>query len=98
MSTSNMNTATFADYEAAMRSEGFDEVIERSWAPGQVIATHGHPFAARAVVTRGEMWLTQAGQERRLGPGDTFSLAENEPHAERYGAEGAAYWVARKRG
>jgi hypothetical protein len=33
---------------------------------------------------------------RHLRPGDGFQLARDEPHAERYGAEGAIYWVARR--
>ncbi len=78
------------------RAEGYDEPIERRWAPGQVVEAHEHPFAAIAVVSAGEMWLTQDGQTRHLLPGDTFALRHGEPHAERYGAEGATYWVARR--
>ena len=89
---------TFANFEAAARAEGYDEVLERRWAPDTVLDDHGHPFAAKALVTEGEMWLTQAGQTRCLRAGDTFLLARDEPHAERYGAEGAVYWVARKSG
>ena len=33
---------------------------------------------------------------RELRPGDRFALAPDEPHDERYGDEGATYWVARK--
>ena len=91
-----MTQPTLADFEARARADGFDEAIERHWEPGTVVQTHGHPFAARAWVTAGEMWLTQAGQTRHLRPGDTFSLDEDEPHDERYGAEGATYRVSRK--
>ena len=28
--------------------------------------------------------------------GHTFSLPNGTPHAEKYGAEGATYWVARR--
>jgi hypothetical protein len=44
------------------------------------------------------MWLAQGGHERHLRPGDRFALEREVPHAERYGAEGAAYWVARRNG
>jgi hypothetical protein len=27
---------------------------------------------------------------------DTFTLARHTPHAERYGADGAMFWVARR--
>lgn len=91
-----MNTETFESFQAHWLAQGFEEVLERDWAPDTVLETHSHPFAARAVVTRGEMWLTAAGQTRHLRPGDTFALARDEPHAERYGPQGASYWVARR--
>lgn len=94
-----MTIPTFAEFEARARAAGFDEVLERRWAPGEVVDTHTHPFAVDAVVTEGEMWLTGAdGRTRHLCPGDRFALARDEPHAERYGAAGAAYWVARRNG
>ncbi|MBL8286869.1 MAG: cupin domain-containing protein [Rubrivivax sp.] len=83
-------------WRAQMLAAGFDEVLEREWAPHTVVGTHTHPFDAEAVVVRGEMWLTVAGQTRHLGPGGRFSLPRETPHAERYGASGAAYWVARR--
>ncbi len=88
---------SFEQYAAEAKALGADEVVERVWAPDTVVDTHGHPFAADALVVAGEMWLTQGGVERHLGVGDTFSLAADEPHAERYGAQGATYWVARRR-
>ena len=91
-----MDVPTFAAFEAAARAAGFDEVLERTWAPGTVIDTHTHPFAVQAVVTQGEMWLTCGGTTKRLVAGDTFTLARDEPHAERYGDAGATYWVARR--
>ena len=42
------------------------------------------------------MWLTVAGQTRHLHPGDRFELDAHVPHDERYGPEGATYWVARR--
>ena len=42
------------------------------------------------------MWLTVDTQTRHLRPGDRFDLAHDVPHAERYGSEGATYWVARR--
>lgn len=94
-----MNTAalpSFDAFAARARAHGFDEVLERRWQPGTVLDDHTHPFAVDAVVVQGEMWLTVAGQTRHLRPGDTFVLDANVPHAERYGTEGATYWVARR--
>jgi len=87
---------TFARFEAEARALGFDEVLVRDWPAGAVIATHTHPFAAKAIVVAGEMWLACQGHTRHLRPGDTFELAAGIPHDERYGAEGATYWVARR--
>ncbi len=87
---------TFEEFEAEFRTQGFDQVIARDWAPDQVVAEHTHPFGVQALVVRGEMWLTVAGDTRHLRPGDRFTLAREAPHAERYGPEGATYWVARR--
>lgn len=77
-------------------TEGFDEVLEREWEPLTLLDMHSHPFSVRAVVTRGEMWLTVGDLTRQLRPGDTFEVDRDVPHAERYGREGASYWVARR--
>ena len=91
-----MNTTTFEAFKADALTAGFDEVLERHWAPNTAVDTHSHPFGVEAVVTQGEMWLTCEGRTRHLTPGASFTLAPEVPHAERYGAEGATYWVARR--
>jgi len=88
--------ADFTQFEAAARAQGFDEVLVREWAPLTVLDTHTHPFAVQAIVVAGEMWLTEGERTRHLVVGDTFELACDVPHAERYGAAGATYWVARR--
>ena len=90
---------SFAEFERAARAQGFDAVVERRWAPGTVLDTHTHPFALQALVVQGQMWLTcEAEGTRHLQAGDRFTLAREVPHAERYGDEGATYWVARRHG
>jgi quercetin dioxygenase-like cupin family protein len=93
-----MDRPGFDAFARAARAEGFDEVIERTWAPSTVLDSHTHPFAVRALVVAGEMWLTVGDRERHLLPGDEFTLERDVPHAERYGTEGASYWVARRHG
>lgn len=88
-------TPTFEAFAAEQRAIGCDEVIERSWKPGTVVDTHTHPFSVRAIVVQGEMWLTVGERTQHLRAGDRFELDHSIPHAERYGAEGATYWVAR---
>jgi quercetin dioxygenase-like cupin family protein len=87
---------SYAQFESAARAEGFDEVLVREWQPGQVLDEHRHPFAIKALVTRGEVWLTEGEHTRHLCAGDGFELARDVPHAERYGEEGATFWVARR--
>lgn len=91
-----MKTETFSEFEAHARGLGFDEVLERQWAPMTVLDTHTHPFAVQARVVQGEMWLTADEQTRHLRVGDGFELDHAVPHAERYGSAGATVWVARR--
>jgi quercetin dioxygenase-like cupin family protein len=86
----------FDEFRATMLAPGYTEVLERTWAAGTQLQTHAHPFDANALVTHGEMWLEENGVERRLVAGDTFDLARDTPHSERYGPQGATYWVARR--
>ena len=53
-------------------------------------------FSVQALVVQGEMWLTVGERVQHLKTGDRFELNAEVPHAERYGAEGATYWVARR--
>jgi len=71
-------------------------VLERVWPPDALVPVHTHPFSLRALVVQGEMWLTIGDQTQHLVPGKIFELGFKEPHAERYGANGTTYWVARR--
>ena len=93
-----MTTISFEQFAEQQRALGFDEVLERVWQPGTTLDTHTHPFAVSALVVSGEMWLRCGEQTRHLRPGDTFELAKEVPHAERYGSEGAVFWAARRHG
>jgi mannose-6-phosphate isomerase-like protein (cupin superfamily) len=93
-----MNDISFAAFEADARGRGFEAVLERQWAPNTVLDTHTHDFAVEARVVQGEMWLTVGERTQHLRAGDRFEVAYKVPHAERYGPEGATYWVARRTG
>ncbi|MEO6407457.1 MAG: AraC family transcriptional regulator [Burkholderiaceae bacterium] len=86
---------TFEAFQTAAREQGCTEVLERHWGPDTVLESHSHSFGARALVVQGEMWLTVGGATRHLHPGDRFELDAHLLHSERYGPEGATYWVAR---
>jgi mannose-6-phosphate isomerase-like protein (cupin superfamily) len=87
---------TYESFEAEARRRGFDTVLERQWAADTVLDTHTHDFGVWARVVQGELWLSCDGQTAHLQPGDEFTLPAGVPHAERYGVQGAAYWVARR--
>ena len=91
-----MPQPTLDTFKREARAQGFEEIVERKWAPSTVLETHTHPFSVRALVTEGEMWLIVGGDERHLLPGDEFALDREVPHAERYGPGGATYWAARR--
>lgn len=91
-----MSTLTYAEFEAEARAQGYDEVLERIWPPGQIVGTHAHPFEVSALVVQGELWLSCDGDARHLKTGDRFELAMDSPHEERYGPEGATFWAARR--
>lgn len=93
-----MSALTFAAFEAESKALGFDEVLVRNWSALTVLPTHTHPFAARALVVDGEMWLQVGGATQHLLAGDRFALDADVPHDERYGPAGATYWVARRNG
>lgn len=88
--------ARYTEFENAARTLGYTEVLSRDWQPGQVVGEHSHPFDARALVVAGEMWLTVGSETQHLRAGDRFELKNGTPHSERYGGEGATYWVARR--
>jgi quercetin dioxygenase-like cupin family protein len=92
----SIETPTYEAFEASARAEGFDEVLVRDWKPGQVVDTHTHPFAIKALVVSGDFWLHEGGHERHVRTGDWFELARDVPHAERYGEQGATFWAARR--
>lgn len=91
-----MPTSTFKEFEALALAEGFDEVLERTWPADATLDTHTHPFALKARVVAGEMWLTVGDQTQHFKAGDDFALDREVAHAERYGHQGTSYWVARR--
>lgn len=91
-----MNSTNFSVFESEARAAEFDQVLERQWEPNKVIPTHTHPFAVKAVVTQGDMWLTVDGVKRHIKAGDGFEVAFEVPHAEHYGDQGTTLWVARR--
>ncbi len=86
---------SFEQFKADYLEKGFDEVMVRDWTPNQEAPTHTHEFDANALIVKGEMWLTVGQDTRHLMAGDTFELGHGTPHSEKYGPDGATFWVAR---
>ncbi len=87
---------TFEEFTALELAKSPADVVERVWQANAVAPEHTHPFDASALVVKGEMWLTAHGATRHLKPGGRFELARGTPHSERYGPDGAVFWVARR--
>ena len=86
----------FEEFRQDALAHGYDEVLVRDWPAETVLAEHAHPFSARALVVRGELWLRVGHEmEQHLRVGDTFEVERDTPHAERYGPDGATFWVKR---
>jgi hypothetical protein len=50
---------TFQQFESQLRALGFDTVVEQKCGSPTVADMHSHPLVARALVVKGEMWLTE---------------------------------------
>ena len=96
MDNATLSASAYDAFRAHPLLQGAVEVLERHWAANQVVELHSHTFDADAVVTAGEMWLICGDHTQHLKVGDTFQLKAGTPHSERYGPEGATYWVARR--
>ena len=69
-----MTTPSFEQFKATQLAQGFDEVLERPWAPNTVVGTHSHPFSVSALVVQGELWrLCPAVHSRHYVPRRTMS-------------------------
>ncbi len=88
--------ANFNDFSAQAMDDGFDEIIQKDWAPNLVIEKHTHPFDARVQVASGQVTLTLASGSQSFATGQGFFIPRDTEHAEQYGPNGARFWVARK--
>lgn len=48
------------------------------------------------MVVHGELWLSVGSAMTHIVSGGGFELERGTEHAERYGSEGATFWVARR--
>ncbi len=84
------------EFEAQLKADGYTE-IERKHQPSRTEnGEHGHHFAVRGLIEKGEMLIRQNGVITSYRPGDMFTVAMGELHSEAYGPEGADVVVGRK--
>lgn len=88
--------ANLAEFSAQAIEDGFNEIIQKDWAPNLAIEKHTHPFDARVQVAKGQVALELASGTQVFECGQSFYIPRGTEHAEQYGAEGATFWVARK--
>jgi hypothetical protein len=84
------------DFEAKLKADGYTEIETQNLEPRQPKGAHGHPFAIRGLVLAGTFIVTQDNQRTVYGPGQIFAVAQDHPHDESIGPEGARVLVGRK--
>ncbi len=88
--------ANLTEFTAQAMDDGFDEVVQKDWAPNLAVQKHTHPFDVRVQISAGQVQLSFASGTETYKAGQSFYLARDVEHAEQYGPEGAHFWVARK--
>jgi quercetin dioxygenase-like cupin family protein len=90
------NAMNETDFEAKLKADGYTEIETQSLEPRPAKGSHGHPFAIRGLVLAGTFIVTQDNQRTVYGPGQVFAVAQDHPHDESIGPEGARILVGRK--
>lgn len=84
------------EFEAAIRAEGFNEIMERNGEANAVATPHTHPFDVRILVLEGQMTVTTGTTPHVCNPGETFAMASNCEHFESHGPAGSRYILGRR--
>ncbi len=85
-----------AAFEAALRADGFQEVVRRAAPPGQSLPEHDHAWDVRGLVLAGRFSIAADGTVQDCGPGEVFTLAAGHRHTEAAGPDGAELLVGRR--
>jgi quercetin dioxygenase-like cupin family protein len=87
---------TAEEFEAAVRREGYAEVLTRDYPPNHHAGDHSHPFDARALIVAGDIAISVDGAARHYPTGTIFELPAGTLHQEQVGADGVTYLVGRR--
>lgn len=71
-------------FDAYRLAAGDCDVLFASYPAGTEIKPHTHPTRNCGVITRGELFLTSAGQETRYGVGDWYTVDAGQEHSARF--------------
>jgi quercetin dioxygenase-like cupin family protein len=93
--TANAVQEKIAAFEAQLKQAGCEQILDRVYGPNEYVALHSHEFAARAIVTAGEVSISCNEVVTCYRVGDIFELPAGQPHTEQYGPLGASYRVGR---
>ena len=83
-------------FEAELRAQGYNDIVDRHMPAGVVNPEHAHEFDARVLILEGEMTIAAAGEERTYHTGSQCAIAAGHRHAERAGPEGVRYLAGRR--
>jgi quercetin dioxygenase-like cupin family protein len=84
------------EFEAAVRQQGYEEVVTRDYGPNHYAGDHSHPFDARALIVSGDITISAGGASRHYPTGTVFELAAGTVHQEQVGPGGVVYLVGRR--
>ena len=79
--------------ERDVRRRGAVTIFRSTREPGVVKQQHSHPHRVVVHVLKGALTLLTASGEHALGPGDSYELEPERPHAEVAGPEGATLLI-----
>jgi quercetin dioxygenase-like cupin family protein len=83
-------------FKTELAQTGYQEVLEKTYAPSHFVPNHTHPFRARAIIVEGDMAISWKDTTRTYRVGDIFEVEAGDEHAEQFGPAGATYLVGRK--
>ena len=79
-----------------LKRDGFPEPLLIVREGAGFLEQHAHPYAARALITEGQIDITIGGIKSTYLAGDIFELSADQVHSETYGGKGVQYLVGRK--
>lgn len=87
---------TKEEFLTSLKAEGFPEPVLVEQPANGALGIHRHDFEVKALVIEGSIEIDLSGKISTFSNGDIFYLSYQEPHAEKYSAQGVKYLASRK--